>query len=71
MPVLLKLLVLSYIYKQLFNKSNLIYMIVLIKKAGFKDLVFVIPSVGAIFNIFKTMIFIDFINEIIKMVKYL
>lgn len=71
MQILLKLLALSCISKQLFNRPNLIYKVVPIRKAGFQNLAFIIPSAGAIFNIIKTMIFIDLIDEVSEIVKYL
>lgn len=71
MWILLKLLLPVCIYRQPFNKPNLIYTIVPIKKVGFEDLIFVISSTNTIFDISKTMIFINLIDETTEMVKYL
>lgn len=69
--ILLKLSSPAYIYRQPLDKPNLKYMVALIWKVGFKDLVFVIPSTSTISDISKTMIFVDSIDETIEMVKYL
>ena len=71
MQILLKLLVLSHIYKKFFNRPNLIYTIALISSANFKDLIFVISSASTIYNIPKIMICINSINKTIEIVKYL
>lgn len=69
--ILLKFLLPAHIYKQFFDKPNLIYAIALIKKIRSEDLAFVIPSAGIISDIPKTMIFVDLIDEAIEIVKYL
>lgn len=46
-------------------------MVAPIRKTEFKDPIFVIPSASAISDIFKTMIFINLIDETTEMVKYL
>ena len=57
--MLLKLLSPVSIYKQPFDRPNLIYMIISIRKVRFKDIVFIILSASTIFNISKTMIFVN------------
>ncbi len=42
-----------------------------IHKPGYEDLAFLVPSGGAIGEILKTMIFVDLIDDAIKMAKYL
>ena len=69
--ILLKLLILSHIYKEPLNKPNLIYIMALIRKTNFKNLIFVISSTRIIYNMPKIMICINSINEIIEIVKYL
>lgn len=71
MQILLKLLLSARIYKQFFNRPNLIYIVGPIKKTGFKDLAFVILSAGAIFNIPQTIIFVKSIDKVIEIVKNL
>lgn len=46
-------------------------MVLLIKKSGFRDLVFTISSGSAIYNILKIIIFIDLINDVIAITNYL
>ncbi len=42
-----------------------------IRKPGYEDLAFLVPSGGAIGENPKIMIFVDLINDAIKMAKYL
>lgn len=67
----LKLFPLLCIYKRSLNQSNLIYIVLLIKKPGFEDLAFAIPSSGAVRNIPKTMIFVNLIDNAVAITKYL
>ena len=53
----------SCIYRQPLNQPNLTYMVLSIKKPGFGDLAFAIPSNGAVRDIPKTMIFVGLIND--------
>lgn len=69
--IFLTLSLLSCIYRQPLNQPNLTYMILSIKKPGFGDLTFAILSSGTVYNIFKTMIFVDSINDAVAMTKYL
>lgn len=61
----------SRIYRQPLDWPNLTYIVSPIRKPGFKDLDFLVPSGGAIGNIPKTMIFVDSIDEAEKMAKHL
>ena len=63
--VSLKLSLPLRIYRQPFDCLNLIYIVSLIRKIGFKDLDFLLPSGGTIDEIPKTMIFVDKINNVI------
>ncbi len=69
--VSLKLSLPLRIYRQPLNCPNLTYIVSPIRKAGFKNLDFLIPSGGAVSEIPKTMIFVDKMNEAIKMAKHL
>ena len=69
--VLLKLFLPLRIYRQLLDCPNLIYIVSLIRQAGFKDLDFFISSEGAVGKIPKTRIFIDKIDNTVEMAKYL
>lgn len=66
-----KLFLLSQIYRQPFNQSNLIYIVSLLHKIGFKDLDFFISSENAVHKILKTMIFVDKIDNVIQIIKHL
>lgn len=69
--VSLKFSLLSQIYKQPYDCPNLTYIVSLIRKRGFKDLDFLIPSRSAIGEIPKTMIFEDKIDNAVEIAKYL
>ncbi len=69
--VSLKLFLPLQIYKQPLDQPNLTYIISPIRKPGYENLVFLIPSGRAIGKIPKTMIFVDLIDDTIKMAKYL
>lgn len=71
MRVSLKLPAPSRIYRQPLDRPNLTYTVAPIRKAGFEDLAFIIPSAGTVSDIPKTMIFVDSIDEATEMVKYL
>lgn len=70
MQILLKLSLPACIYRQLLDKPNLTYMVVLIRKTGFEDHVLIILSTGIISNNLKTMIFVNSIDKVTKMVTY-
>ena len=53
------------IYRQPFNYPNLTYIVSPIRKTGFQDLDFLLPSWGAIGKILKTIIFMDKIDDTI------
>ena len=57
--VTLKLFPPLRIYRQPLNRPNLTYIVSPIRKTGFKDLNFLIPSRSAVGKIPKTMIFVD------------
>lgn len=59
------------IYRQPLNWPNLTYIVSPIRKAGFKDLDFLIQSGGAVGKIPKKMIFVDKIDDVIEMAKHL
>lgn len=69
--ILLKLSPLLQIYWQPFDWPNLTYIVSQIRKNNFKDLVFLLSSAGTIKKSLKTMIFVDKIDDIIEMAKYL
>ncbi len=69
--VSLKLFPPSQIYRQLLDCLNLTYIVSPIRKTGFKDLNFLIPSGGAVGEIPKIMIFVDKIDDAIQMAKHL
>ncbi len=69
--VLLKLSPPLQIYRQSLDRLNLAYIVSLIHKPGYEDLAFPVLSGGAIGKIPKTMIFVDLIDDTIKMAKYL
>lgn len=69
--VLLKLSPPLRIYRQLLDRPNLVSIMNLICKPGYEDLAFLVPSGGTIGKISKTMIFVDLIDNAIKMAKYL
>ena len=69
--VSLKLFPLMQIYKQPLDQPNLIYIISLIHKTGFKDLDFFLLNGSAIGKILKTMIFVDKIDNAIQIAKHL
>ena len=67
----LKLPAPSCIYRQPLDRPNLMYMVTSIKKPGFGDLAFTIPSGGAVGDIPNTMIFVDSIDEAVAMTMFL
>ncbi len=69
--VLLKLSPPLRIYRQPLDRPNLAYIMSPIRKPGYEDLAFLVPSRGAIGEIPKIMIFVDLIDNAIKMAKYL
>lgn len=69
--VLFKLFSLLQIYRQPLDRHNQAYIVNLIRKPGYKDLAFLVPSGKTISKISKTVIFVDLIDEPIKMTKYL
>lgn len=69
--VSLKLSPPSRIYRQPLDRPNLTYMVAPIRKPGFEDLAFTIPSGGAVGDIPKIMIFVDSIDEAVAMTKFL
>ncbi len=69
--ILLKFSLPLRINKQLLNRPNLIYIMSPIRKPGYEDLAFLVPSEGAISKISKIMIFINLIDDTIKVAKYL
>lgn len=69
--VLLKLFLPLQIYKQLFDKLNLTDVMSLIRKPGYEYHAFLVPGGRTISKISKTIIFIDFIDNVIKKTKYL
>ncbi len=69
--VLLKFFLSSRIYRQPFDWPNLAYIMSPIRKLGYEDLAFLVSSERAIGKILKIIIFIDLIDNTIKMSKYL
>lgn len=67
----LKLILLLYIYIQSFDQTNFTYIVLSIKNLDFKDLIFVISNIAAIYNIPKTIKFVDSIKDIIAIIKSL
>ncbi len=67
----LKLFPSSQIYRQLFDRPNLTYIVSPIRKTGFKDLDFLIPSGDAVGKISKTIIFVDKKDDTIQIAKHL
>lgn len=63
----LKLFLLFQIYKLFLNRPNLKYIVYLIQKSGFQDLAFFIPRHGSISEIPKIIVFINKIENIIKL----
>ena len=66
MQILLKLPAPFCIYREPLDRLNLIYTVKLIRKSVFKDLIFIISIVGAIYNIPKTIIFINPLMRLFK-----
>lgn len=64
--VSLKLSAPLWIHRQPFDRPNLGYIVSPIRKPGFQDLAFLIPTVGSIADISKTMIFVDKIEDAIE-----
>lgn len=69
--IFLKLSLFCWIYKQLFDRQNLRYMVYPIEKSNFQDLAFFIPRNNLIKEIPKTMVFVDKIEDAIQPEKYL
>lgn len=69
--VLLKFLLPLRIYRQPLYCLNLIYIVSSIRKSGFKDLDFFILNGSAVGKILKTIMFVDKIDNVIVMAKYL
>lgn len=67
----LKLILLLYIYIQSFDQTNFTYIVLSIKNLDFKDLIFVISNIAAIYNIPKIIKFVDSIKDIIAIIKSL
>ncbi|WP_375449374.1 hypothetical protein, partial [uncultured Nostoc sp.] len=51
------------IYRQPLDRPNLSYIVSPIRKSGFQDLAFLIPTLGSIADIPKTMIFVHKIDD--------
>ncbi len=56
-----------HLYKQTLDRPNITYMVKEIKQKGFKELDVLMPQTGGISDIPKTMIFVDKIEDGIKM----
>ncbi len=69
--VSLKLSSPSRIYRLPLDRPNLRYMVCPIRKSGFRDLAFLVPKYGPISEIPKMMIFVDKIEDVIEMERYL
>lgn len=59
------------IYRQPLDRPNLSYIVSPIRKSGFQDLAFLIPTLGSIADIPKTMIFVHKIDDAMELRKYL
>ena len=69
--VFLKLPLPSQIYKLPLDQSNLKYIIYLIQKPGFWDLAFLISKDSPVGLIPKTIVFVNKIEDAIKLERYL
>lgn len=69
--VSLKLSPPSRIYRQPLDWPNLKYIVSPIRNPGFQDLAFLVPRIGLIANIPKTMVFVDKIDDAMKLEKFL
>lgn len=69
--IFLKQSLLFWIYKQPFDWQNLRYMIYFIRKSDFQNLVFFISRKSLIREISKIIIFVDKIEDVIALKKYL
>lgn len=69
--VLLKLSLPLWIYRQPLDWLNLAYIVSLIRNPGYENVIFLVLSGGAIGKILKIIIFVDLINNTIKIAKYL
>ncbi len=61
----------SRIYRLPLDQPNLKYMVCPIQKPGFRDLAFLVPKDGPVGLIPKTMIFVDKIEDAIRLERYL
>lgn len=61
--------ILIYLYKQTLNQSNITYIIKKIKQKHFKELNVLVPQAQDISNIPKTIIFIDKIENKLKIAQ--
>lgn len=59
------------LYKQTLDRPNITYMVKEIKEKGFKELDLLVTQIGGISDIPKTMIFVDKIEDGVKMAQYL
>ena len=59
------------LYKRTLDRPNITFMIKEIKQRGFKKLEVLVPQVEGISDIPKTMIFVDKIEDGLKIVEYL
>ena len=60
-----------HLYKQTLDRPNITYMVKKIKQKGFKELDILVTQIKDILDIPKTMIFVDKIEDGLKMVQYL
>ncbi len=56
-----------HLYKQTLDRPNITYIVKEIKQKGFKELDVLVPQTRGILNIPKTMIFVDQIEDGLKM----
>ena len=60
-----------HLYKRTLDRPNITSLVKEIKQKGFKELDVLVPQTGGILDIPKTMIFVDKIEDGIKIVYYL
>lgn len=66
----LSLQILVQLYKQILDRSNITYIVKEIKEKDFKELDVLVSQTERISDIPKTMIFVDRIDDGIKMTQY-
>lgn len=60
-----------YLYKRTLDRPNITYMVQEITQKGFGDLGMLVPQIGGVASILKTMLFVDSIDDGVAIASYL